>query len=152
MAIGAGIVDDDDPIVAVVHEAARRCHRAPGCRHHSLFVSAEERQSPAYAAFWKALASGEFQSGEFRRVAKGGGEVWIFGTYNPVLDAEGKPCAVVKFANDVTSEVNDRRRRAEGLRAIDADIADITKAKTEARRARKRLAQAPRCRSGNGGS
>ncbi|GBU18268.1 MULTISPECIES: PAS domain-containing protein [Methylobacterium] len=106
-------------------------------RHHSLFVSAEERQSPAYAAFWKALASGEFQSGEFRRVAKGGGEVWIFGTYNPVLDAEGKPCAVVKFANDVTSEVNDRRRRAEGLRAIDADIADITKAMSDvARQAR----------------
>ncbi|WP_246775757.1 methyl-accepting chemotaxis protein [Methylobacterium aquaticum] len=95
-------------------------------RHHSLFVAEAERSSAAYAAFWRDLAAGRHQAGEFRRVAKGGREVWIFGAYNPVLDPDGKPCAVVKFATDITGTVLDRQRRSAGQRAIEADIAAIT--------------------------
>ncbi|WP_407525415.1 methyl-accepting chemotaxis protein [Methylobacterium oryzisoli] len=97
-------------------------------RHHSLFVSEAERASPAYATFWKSLAEGRHQAGEFRRVGKGGREIWIFGAYNPVLDSDGRPCAVVKFASDVTQQVQDRLRRAEGQRSIEADIEAITHA------------------------
>ncbi len=56
-------------------------------QHHSLFVDATERQSEAYAAFWARLGRGEFASDEFLRIAKGGRDVWIQATYNPVLDA-----------------------------------------------------------------
>ncbi|KMO40488.1 histidine kinase [Methylobacterium variabile] len=100
-------------------------------RHHSLFVPEAERGSAEYAAFWQGLAAGGYRAGEFHRVAKGGRDVWIFGAYNPVLDAEGKPCAVVKFATDITQRVLDRERRAAGQRAIEADIAAITVAVSE---------------------
>ncbi len=69
---------------------------------HAMFVTPEDRDSAAYRAFWETLRRGEFQAGEFRRVGKGGREVWIQASYNPVLDASGRPCKVVKFATDVT--------------------------------------------------
>ena len=97
-------------------------------RHHGLLVTEAERASPAYATFWKSLAEGRHHAGEFRRVGKGGREVWVFGAYNPVLDGDGKPCAVVTFAIDVTQQVQDRLRRAEGQRSIEADIEAITHA------------------------
>ena len=71
-------------------------------RRHAMFVAPEERDTPAYHAFWEALRRGEPQAAEFRRVAKGGREVWIQASYNPVLDAAGRPCKVVKFATDIT--------------------------------------------------
>jgi len=103
-------------------------------RHHSLFMPAEERTGAAYAAFWATLASGTYQSGEFRRIAKDGREVWIYGAYNPILDGEGRVCGVVKLASDVTQAVRERRRRAGGQRTIDADLGLITQAMTEVSR------------------
>jgi methyl-accepting chemotaxis protein len=94
-------------------------------RHHRMFMPASEAAGAEYAAFWDALGKGQYQAGEFRRLGKGGRTVWIFGAYNPILDADGKPCAVVKFATDVTRQVEDRQRRADGQRAIEADIAAI---------------------------
>jgi len=72
-------------------------------KHHSTFVSAEQRSSPEYARFWAALSRGEFQSAEFLRVGKGGKEIWIQATYNPLLDSSGKPYKVVKFCTDITA-------------------------------------------------
>ncbi len=57
-------------------------------QHHSLFVDVGERASDAYRAFWTKLGRGEFAAGEFRRIARGGREVWIQATYNPITDAE----------------------------------------------------------------
>ncbi|WP_276592380.1 MULTISPECIES: PAS domain-containing methyl-accepting chemotaxis protein [unclassified Methylobacterium] len=94
-------------------------------RHHRMFMPTADAASADYQAFWAALAAGQYQAGEFRRIGKEGRTVWIFGAYNPILDADGKPCAVVKFATDVTQQVEDRHRRAEGQRAIDGDIAAI---------------------------
>ena len=71
-------------------------------RHHSMFVDPSEVKSEAYTAFWRNLASGHYQSAEFKRLGKDGREVWIQATYNPVLDKSGKVVRVVKFATDVT--------------------------------------------------
>jgi methyl-accepting chemotaxis protein len=71
-------------------------------KHHSMFVSEEERSSPKYRDFWARLNRGEFQSGVFRRFGKGGKEVWIQASYTPILDKKGKPFKVVKYATDVT--------------------------------------------------
>ncbi len=72
-------------------------------KHHRMFCSAEVAASGEYAAFWDKLRAGQFDSGEYKRVAPGGREVWLNASYNPIFDAEGKPFKVVKFATDVTA-------------------------------------------------
>jgi methyl-accepting chemotaxis protein len=71
-------------------------------RHHGMFVEESYRHSPEYKDFWAKLNRGEYQSGEFRRVGKGGKEIWIQASYNPILDLNGKPFKVVKYASDIT--------------------------------------------------
>ncbi|WP_424941967.1 methyl-accepting chemotaxis protein [Aliiroseovarius crassostreae] len=73
-------------------------------KHHRIFVDAEESQRPEYQEFWKELSQGNFSSGEYRRVRKDGAEIWIQATYNPILDPDGKPYKVVKFATDITAK------------------------------------------------
>ena len=79
-------------------------------KHHRLFVEDSYAASPAYQSFWSALRLGEFQQAEFKRFAKGGREIWIQATYNPILDMNGKPFKVVKFAVDITQAVKARQR------------------------------------------
>ncbi len=73
-------------------------------KHHSLFVDPAFRDSPEYRAFWDKLGRGEFDGGQYKRIGKGGKEVWLQASYNPVLDAKGKPIKVVKFATDITDQ------------------------------------------------
>jgi methyl-accepting chemotaxis protein len=91
-------------------------------RHHSLFVSEAERSGEDYRAFWAALGRGEYQSGAFKRIAKGGRAVWIQATYNPITDADGRPIRVVKFATDITAQVNERERRAKVQQAVGTEL------------------------------
>jgi methyl-accepting chemotaxis protein len=79
-------------------------------QHHRMFCHDELLNSPSYRHFWEKLERGEFDSGEYRRLGKGGREVWIRATYNPILDPDGRPYKIVKFANDVTES---RERNAE---------------------------------------
>jgi methyl-accepting chemotaxis protein len=79
-------------------------------RHHRMFVDPTEAASAEYSQFWQRLRSGEFIAAEFRRVGRGGQEVWILASYNPVFDASGKAVKVVKFATDITE-----RKRAESI-------------------------------------
>ncbi|SDG81007.1 methyl-accepting chemotaxis protein [Duganella sp. OV458] len=79
-------------------------------RHHAMFCEPEFAASPAYKQFWTHLAAGEFDQGEYKRLAKGGREIWINASYNPIMDADGKPYKVIKFATDITEN---RMRNAE---------------------------------------
>ncbi|GJD76034.1 hypothetical protein CFIICLFH_4283 [Methylobacterium goesingense] len=79
-------------------------------QHHGMFVDADHRASAEYVRFWDALRRGESQAGQFRRIGKGGREVWIEASYNPVLDADGRPVQVTKFAIDVTTQVEQREQ------------------------------------------
>lgn len=81
-------------------------------KSHSLLVEASYRNSPEYREFWAALNRGEFQTAEFKRVGKGGREIWIQASYNPILDLNGRPFKIVKFATDVTPQVI-RRMKSE---------------------------------------
>ncbi|MCO8277548.1 PAS domain-containing protein [Actinoplanes sp. TRM 88003] len=94
-------------------------------RHHRIFVDADEAGRPEYQAFWEKLGRGEFHSAEYRRITKDGSPVWIRATYNPILDADGKPVKVVKFANDVTAEKLRNVEYAGRLAAIDRSQAVI---------------------------
>jgi methyl-accepting chemotaxis protein len=107
-------------------------------KHHSMFVAQAERDGADYRAFWAALGRGEFQSGEFKRVGKGGKEVYIQASYNPILDLNGKPFKVVKYASDVTKQVlvrmgNERVRGmmdsvAAGAEELNASVREISEA------------------------
>jgi methyl-accepting chemotaxis protein len=76
-------------------------------RHHSMFVEPAFAQSADYREFWAKLGRGEYVAQEFKRIGKGGKEVWIEASYNPVFDQNGKVTKVVKFATDVTGRVRD---------------------------------------------
>ena len=71
-------------------------------KHHSLFVEPAQRESADYRQFWEALRRGEYQSAQYKRIGKGGKEVWIEASYNPVMDLNGRPWKVVKFATDLS--------------------------------------------------
>jgi methyl-accepting chemotaxis protein len=94
--------------------------------HHRIFVAEEDRDTPAYKEFWAKLARGEFQTAEYRRIAKDGSDVWIQASYNPILDMDGNPFKVVKFATDITEQVAERQRRAEAQKTIAEDLAKIS--------------------------
>ena len=101
-------------------------------QHHRMFVDAKERETPAYREFWAALARGDYQASQYRRIGKGGKEVWIQASYNPIFDMNGKPFKVVKFATDVTAQVQEQARRASVQRDIDAGLVGIMEAVSSA--------------------
>ncbi len=112
-------------------------------KHHSMFVPSDQRDGEAYRAFWADLNRGEFQSGEFERVGKGGKQVWIQASYNPIRDLNGKPFKVVKYASDTTAQVLARMRSekvrgmmesvAAGAEELNASVREISAAMSKSR-------------------
>lgn len=74
-------------------------------RHHRMFVDPDYAQSKEYADFWAKLNRGEYDANQYRRIGKGGREIWIEASYNPILDMNGKPFKVVKFATDISKQI-----------------------------------------------
>lgn len=94
-------------------------------QHHRMFCEPEFSKSQEYADFWRNLNEGKFQAGEYKRFGKGGEEIWINATYNPILNTEGEVFKVVKYATDVTEEKL-RNANFEGqMNAIDKSQAVI---------------------------
>ncbi|GBF48979.1 putative methyl-accepting chemotaxis protein [Leptospira ryugenii] len=85
-------------------------------RHHRMFAEPEYANSEDYKHFWESLSRGEFQTAEYRRIGKGGKEVWLQATYNPILDISGKTARVIKFATDITSQ---KKLSLETTRVVD---------------------------------
>ena len=112
-------------------------------KHHSMFVEPEERNSPAYRRFWASLNNGRYQAAEYRRIGKGGKRVWIQASYNPILDMNGRPFKVIKYATDTTAQVlvrlgNERVRGmmnqvAAGAEELNASVREISEAMTKSR-------------------
>jgi methyl-accepting chemotaxis protein len=101
-------------------------------RKHEIFIDESQRGSQDYREFWNKLRSGDFHAGEFSRFAKGGREVIIQATYNPIFDDDGKLVKVVKFATDRTAEVNQRRHREAVQKQIDSGLTDVADAMVNA--------------------
>jgi len=101
-------------------------------QHHGMFVEPGYRNSAEYQDFWRDLASGQYKADQFKRIAKGGREIWIQATYNPIQDATGKPFKVVKFASDITAQMEERARRRQTQKQIDADLEEIANSITAA--------------------
>jgi anti-anti-sigma regulatory factor len=77
-------------------------------QHHRMFCDPGYAESAEYARFWQQLGRGEYVADEFRRINKDGTEIWLQASYNPIFDIEGRPMKVVKFASDITLEVQRR--------------------------------------------
>ena len=85
-------------------------------KHHRLFCNREEADSAGYKSFWAQLNRGEYVSGRFQRVGRNGQPIWLRATYNPVFDSNGKLYKVVKFATDVTEQVQHQEAESRAAR------------------------------------
>ncbi|RZJ97891.1 MAG: PAS domain S-box protein [Brevundimonas sp.] len=88
-------------------------------RHHRMFVDPAEASGADYRAFWAKLGEGQFDAGQYKRLGKGGREIWIQASYNPIFDASGRPYKVVKYASDITEQ----KRIAERVTEISSIVA-----------------------------
>lgn len=96
-------------------------------QHHRMFMDPTEASRPEYQQFWSELAAGNFQEGQFRRVGKGGKELWLQASYNPIFDPDGAVYKIVKFASDITrerAEADELSRQVESLLGTVAAAAD----------------------------
>lgn len=103
-----------------------------------MFVASAEKNDEFYREFWTALNRGEYQAGEYMRIGRGGREVWIQASYNPILDLKGRPFKVVKYASDVTRQVIARKKSdhvrgmmesvAAGAEELNASVQEIAAA------------------------
>ncbi|MEZ6049021.1 MAG: methyl-accepting chemotaxis protein [Planctomycetaceae bacterium] len=94
-------------------------------RHHSLFVDAAFKESREYKQFWEKLNRGEFDSKAYKRFGKGGKEIWIQASYNPILDMNGRPFKVVKYATDITASTLAKLAVAELSRDFEMNIGAV---------------------------
>jgi methyl-accepting chemotaxis protein len=94
-------------------------------QHHRLFVPEEVQQSEHYQNFWQKLAQGELFQQRFKRVNKQGRTLWLEASYNPVLDERGQVIKVIKFATDITSQVQAEQESAAKIEAIGRSMAVI---------------------------
>ncbi len=96
-------------------------------QHHQMFVAPDEKGSQAYKNFWDKLGRGEPDEGQYRRLGKNGQEVWLQASYNPILNAEGQPFKVVKYATDITRKVAEALAMKQAVHET-ADVVAATKA------------------------
>ncbi|PIQ24478.1 chemotaxis protein [bacterium (Candidatus Blackallbacteria) CG17_big_fil_post_rev_8_21_14_2_50_48_46] len=95
-------------------------------QHHNLFLNEQEKSAEEYSHFWHALNRGEFQAGEFKHLNKNGTEVWLQASYNPLLDAQGKPLKVIQFAMDVSEQKSVLRTVAKNARHLSDASEELT--------------------------
>lgn len=97
-------------------------------KHHAMFVDPAEAASADYQAFWRRLNAGEFIDGKFRRIGKGGREIWIQAAYTPVLDASGRPVKVMKIATDITQTEQQAQQNEAARRRAEEDQEKVVRA------------------------
>lgn len=100
-------------------------------KHHRIFCDPQFVTSTDYFNFWQKLARGEYEAAQYQRFGKGGKEVWINASYNPIFDASGKPYKVVKFATDITHEIKKKREFNDTVLATTITFTDNLKEITE---------------------
>ncbi len=94
-------------------------------QHHRIFVDPKYASSREYEAFWEKLRRGEYDAGEYCRLGKGGREVWLQASYNPILDASGRPIKVVKFATDITEQKRMTQQLSALVHQIRVAVAEV---------------------------
>ena len=100
-------------------------------KHHSLFLDASERNTSGYRGLWDKLTRGEFEGGQYGRQDKGGREIWLQSSYNPIVDLQGKPFKVVEYATDITRQRREAQLNAAFKGALDTIGSNVMVASNE---------------------
>ena len=100
-------------------------------RHHRMFVDPAQRESAEYRDFWTRLGNGEYQTGEYLRLGKNDRKVYIQASYNPIVDHDGRPLKIVKFATDLTPQIEERMRRGAAQVTLGRELGDIARATSD---------------------
>lgn len=95
-------------------------------QHHRMFVEPDYEASDDYREFWQTMRRGQYHAGEFKRLAKGGREIWIQASYFPLSDRSGTITKVVKYASDITAEAMQRADHRSQVEAIERSQAVVT--------------------------
>ena len=95
-------------------------------KHHSIFAAPEWRNTSDYSEFWRLLGRGETQCGEYRRIGKGGREIYLQASYNPILGLNGEITSVIKFASDVTEAVQNRKTTSAVSHSLASSVSQMT--------------------------
>jgi len=115
------ILDANDNFLRLMGYTAQELRGA----HHRIFCEPEYVASREYGEFWQKLGRGEYTSGQYLRITRGGSPVWLEATYNPVFNAQGQPCRIIKLANDITPRVLADQENAGKLQALNRSMAVI---------------------------
>lgn len=102
-------------------------------KHHRMFVDPSYANSSEYSAFWQKLKRGEYDAAEYKRHGKGGKEIWIQASYNPIMDMNGNPFMVAKFATDITNSVKGRHEKERLSAQINEGLLTIADSVSQAR-------------------
>lgn len=102
-------------------------------KNYQIFIAEEDLELPANLELWNKLKKGEFCTGEFRRLTKNANFLWIKATYNPVLNAQGKPYKIIKFAYDITDRVMDGIEKKRLYERISKDAEELRMQEEELR-------------------
>lgn len=97
-------------------------------KHHRIFATEQYASSGEYRLFWERLNRGEYDTGEYKRVGKGGKEIWIQASYNPIIDMSGRPFKVVKYASDITKQKTDAIEREKARLLFTSEVSRLTEA------------------------
>jgi len=97
-------------------------------KHHAMFCDEALVQSAEYRHFWADLSQGQYKTGRFERVAKHGARVWLQASYNAILDVDGRPFKVVKFAMDITDQVHREQLVKDKVKAITEVLEELSTA------------------------
>jgi methyl-accepting chemotaxis protein len=100
-------------------------------RHHRMFVEEREAQSQEYRDLWARLNRGEYQTGEVKRIAKGGKTVWLQAQYQPITDDKGNLVKVVKFASDITARADARSEMARVVTVLASSATELNSLSTQ---------------------
>lgn len=94
-------------------------------KHHRFMCEPSMAQADAYQVFWERLAAGEIQRGEYKQIGANGKEVWLQGSYNPIIDMNGRPIKIVMYATDVTMIKINAAEVASKAAAVDRGLAVV---------------------------
>ncbi|MBF7067678.1 PAS domain-containing methyl-accepting chemotaxis protein [Campylobacter volucris] len=94
-------------------------------KHHSMFCLPEVVKSPNYAEFWRDLRNGKSRNGLFKRIAKGGKEIFLEANYIPIINPNNQVYKVIKFANDITQRHYEMLDLKNTIEAVNRSMAII---------------------------
>jgi len=78
-------------------------------KHHSILVEDKKKYDESYHKFWSEIKSGEYKTGQFKRVHRDGSILWVYSTFNPIMGKDGRPYKIMEILTDITSTINQQQ-------------------------------------------